>query len=259
MTLGKVQPFSFLHPIPMASINRAAAAGDLAMRRQQGKAVVTFSSLGAGKDEEELTSDSDTLLTPSPLTITARGTDLDMPGVPAHLLMGSVSPDPLQPSHQHTISPPCGEGGDTPALPASRHVPATPSLSSSEPSSFSSQVALKPDGRRTKLRVPASKLREIPTPRSVRPFAKTSPRQHIPPGEKHIQCVCSFLFLVLVANVSDAFSFQLWANVTAPCVCVCGYMYMVYCVCISTVFVVTKRSLLHSLWWFVFISIRHQK
>ena len=168
--------------LPPSNLN--GVNGDLAMRRQQGKAVVTFSSLGVGKDEEELTSDSDTLLTPSPLTITARGTGLDMPGVPAHLLTGGVSPNPLQPSHQHTISPACGEGSSTPTLPASRHVPATPSVSSSEPSSSGSHViAFKPNGRRTKLRVPASKLREIPSPRSVRPSAKTSPRQHVPPSE----------------------------------------------------------------------------
>ena len=167
--------------LPPSTLN--GVNGDLAMRRQQGKAVVTFSSLGVGKDEEELTSDPDTLLTPSPLTITARGMDLDVPGVPAHLLTGGVSPDPLQPSHQHTISPACGEGSGTPTLPTSRHVPATPSISSSEPSSFGSHVAFKPDGRRTKLRVPASKLREIPSPRSVRSSAKTSPHQHVPPSE----------------------------------------------------------------------------
>ena len=173
----------------MASVH----VSDLAMRRQQGKAVVTFSSLETEKEEEiASTCNSDALLTPSPLTITARGVDLDVSGTPTDLLPGSVSPEPLQPSHQHTSSPTGGDGIPTVVVPASRHVPATPNVSSLEPSSSCSYVTFKPDGRRTRLRVPASKLREIPSPRSVHSSAKTAPHQLSAAGEQ--QCLFFFSY-----------------------------------------------------------------
>lgn len=180
---------AILHP--QSTLNGVSGVSDLAMKRHQGKAVVTFSSLETGK-EQEIASDSDTPPTPSPLTISAHGMELDVPSIPTD---SSVSPEPIQPSHQHTSSPTCGD--ITPSLPASSHmpasshIPATPSFSSSEASSSGSYAPFKLDGRRTRLRVPASKLREILSPRTACSSTKTSPRKHGGmPGEQQ----CLFFF-----------------------------------------------------------------